>query len=98
MMSPEQRLEQYTLIRPQEVLIVAVETEGQPDQLIIFKGFSSSLINATAYDPDVPLLAPNAQILTIDRLLSPYQPNNPRYLQQGLSWAEMELLLQEVGL
>jgi hypothetical protein len=98
MMSPEKRLEQYTLIRPQEVLSVAIETEGQPDQLIIFKGFSSSLMNATAYDPDVPLLAPNAKILEIDRLLSPYQPNNPRYLQQGLSWVEMEALLQEVGL
>jgi hypothetical protein len=97
-MSPEKRLEQYTLIRPHEVLRVTVETGDEPDELIIFKGFSSSLLKPTAFDPDVPLLATNNQILAIDRLLSPYQPNNPNYLQQGLSWLEMDALLQELGL
>jgi hypothetical protein len=97
-MSPEKRLEHYTLIRPQEVLKVTVKTGDEPDELIIFKGFSSSLLKPTAFDPDVPLLTPNSQILAIDRLLSPYQPNNPTYLQKGLSWLEMEVLLQELGL
>jgi len=97
-MSAEKRLEQYTLLRPQEVLVASVETEGQTDEIMIFKGFSSSLMKATHADPDQPLMAENTQILAIDRLQSPYHPNNPRYLQQGLSWAEMEVLLQELGL
>lgn len=48
------RLEQYTLKRPNEVLLVEIETDGQPDEVAIFKGFSSSLMNPTAFDPDVP--------------------------------------------
>ena len=45
------RLEQYTVKRPQEVLIVKIETEGEFDEIAIFKGFSSSLVRSTAFDP-----------------------------------------------
>ena len=55
-------------------------------------------MKATNTDPDIPIFADNTQILTIDRLQSPYHPHNPHYLQQGLSWAEMEVLLQDLGL
>jgi hypothetical protein len=91
------RLEQYTLKRPQEVLLIAAEIEGEPDQIAIFKGFSSSLMRPTAFDPDVPMLPENAQIIEIDRLQAPYRPDSPRYIQQGLTAAEMEALLQQVG-
>jgi len=93
------RLEQYTLKKPQEVLIVDVEIGGMvSDRLIIFKGFSSSLMRPTAFDPDVPLLPKEAKIMRIDRLRSPYNDNAPHYLQQGLNWENMELLLQELGI
>lgn len=91
------RLEAYTLKKPQEVLIVDVEIAGQSDRLVIFKGFSSSLMRPTAFDPDVPILPPEAKIISIDRLRSPYNPTSPHYLQQGLSWESMELLLTQVG-
>jgi hypothetical protein len=91
------RLEQYTVRRPQEVLIVRVETEGEFDEIAIFKGFSSSLVRSTAFDPDVPVLPDGAKIISVDRLQSPYNPNNPRYLQQGLSWETMRSLLSEAG-
>ncbi|QYO63091.1 hypothetical protein [Leptolyngbya sp. 7M] len=91
------RLEQYTLKRPQEVLIVTAEIDGEPDQITIFKGFSSSLMRPTDFDPDVPMLPAGTQIIAIDRLQSPYNPLTPRYIQQGLSLSEMEVLLQEVG-
>ncbi|MBW4682394.1 MAG: hypothetical protein KME19_20215 [Microcoleus vaginatus WJT46-NPBG5] len=92
-----QRLEKYTAKRPQEVLIVTAEIEGEADQIAIFKGFSSSLMRATAFDPEVPVLPDQAILLTIDRLASPYNPNNPQYIQQGLSWETMQPLLSEAG-
>lgn len=95
--STGRRLEQYTLKRPQEVLIVTAEIAGEEDQIAIFKGFSSSLMHPTAFDPDVPVLPPEAKIITIDRVASPYNPAAPRYLQQGLTWESMQPLLAEAG-
>jgi hypothetical protein len=91
------RLEQYTIKRPQEVLIVTAEIAGEEDQIAIFKGFSSSLMRPTAFDPDVPVLPPEAKIITIDRVASPYNPDAPRYLQQGLTWETMRQLLSDAG-
>jgi hypothetical protein len=91
------RLEQYSLKRPQEVLIVAAESDGEASEVMIFKGFSSSLTHPTAFDPDVPILSEAARISSIDRLHAPYRPDAPRYIQQGLTLEEMERLLAEVG-
>jgi len=91
------RLEQYSLKRPQEVLIVAAEINGEPDQITIFKGFSSSLMRPTAFDPDVPMLPETAQIFSIDRLQAPYNPDQPNYIQQGLTLSEMQDLLRQTG-
>lgn len=90
--SPGQKLEQYTIKHPEEVLIVTIDVAGTMDQIIIFKGFSSSLMGQTAFDPDIPLIPPEAQIISINRLRSPYQPEDPQYLQQGITWEEMEKL------
>lgn len=97
-MTPIQRLEQYTLRYPQEVLLVSAAVEGETDEVAIFKGFSSSLCRPTAYDPDVPVLPPAAEITAIARLQSPYQPENPQYLEQNISWPHMEQRLQVLGL
>ncbi|MDF5708067.1 MAG: hypothetical protein PUP90_10405 [Nostoc sp. S4] len=91
------RLEQYTAKRPQEVLLVTVEIAGEQDSIAVFKGFSSSLMHPTAFDPDVPVLPDEAIILNIDRVASPYNPEAPRYIQQELSWEAMQALLSEVG-
>ncbi len=88
------RLEQYTLIHPKEVLLVKADIEGEPDEISIFKGFSSSLMRPTAFDPDVPVLPEGAVIHSIDRLLSPYNPAQPHFIQQNLSWADFLLLLE----
>ena len=91
------RLEQYTLKRPNEVLLVEIETDGQTDEVAIFKGFSSSLMNPTAFDPDVPVVDDQASVLSVDRLKSPYNPNDPHYIQTGISWGEFEALLSSMG-
>lgn len=95
--SVSKRLEQYTAKRLQEVLLVTVEIEGEQDQIAIFKGFSSSLMRPTAFDPDVPVLPDEAKIINIDRLASPYNPGAPQYIQQGLSWDDMQVLFSQVG-
>jgi len=97
-MTLAQRLEQYTLKNPQEVLIVQIALDDTEDQIMIFKGFSSSLMRPTAFDPDVPVLAQDAQILSIDRVVSPYLPDDPQYIAQGLTLTDMENLLQEAGI
>jgi len=91
------RLEQYTLKRPQEALLVTAEVEGEPDQVMIFKGVSSSLMRPTASDPDVPVLPAQARIVSIDRLRCPYNPTQPEYIDQGLTWETIQPLLAEVG-
>lgn len=91
------RLEQYTAKRSHECLLVTVEIAGEPDEIAIFKGFSSSLMRPTAFDPDVPVLPDTAKILTIDRVVSPYNPQSPRYIQQGLTWETIQPLLSEAG-
>ncbi len=96
--TPGARLEQYTLKHPQEVLLVTAEIAGEMDQVIIYKGYSSSLMRPTAADLEVPVLPATAQILSLDRLQGPYNPNQPRYLQQGLTWEDFQPLLAAAGL
>ena len=88
------RLEKYTEKHPTEVLILKVEIEGKSDEIAVFKGFSSSLMRPTANDPDVSILPEDAKIITIDRVESPYNPEQPRYLQQGLTWETIQASLR----
>lgn len=93
------RLEQYTLKRRQEVLIVNLQTaSGEPDSVMIFAGFSSSLMRATSFDPDVPVIADDSTIISIDRLVSPYDPSNPQYIESGLTMGEMESILEKLDI
>lgn len=92
------RLEQYTIKKPHEVLIVDIEIAQEQDRIAIFKGFSSSLMRPTAFDPEVPVIPDKAKILNIDRVASPYNPQSPRYIQQGLTWDNMQPILAQLGL
>jgi hypothetical protein len=92
-MTIAKRLEQYTLANPKEVLLVTALIDGEEDEIAIFKGFSSSLTRPTNPDPDIPVLPEGATILKIDRLLSPYNPATPYYIQRDLTLEEMEKLL-----
>lgn len=92
------RLEQYTVKRPQEVLLVTVEIADAQDKVAVFKGFSSSLMRPTAFDPDVQVIPDEAIIISIDRIASPYNPEDPRYIQKAISWQAMQDLLLEVGI
>ncbi len=95
--SQGQRLEKYTQKCPQEVLIVTAEIDQELDEITIFKGFSSSLTRPTAFDPDVPILPDSGKIIKIDRIKSPLNPENPDYIEQGLTWETIQPLLDSVG-
>jgi hypothetical protein len=92
------RLENYTIKHPQEVLIVHAQVAGEADEILIFRGFSSSLMRPTAFDLEVPVLPPNAEIQRIDRLQGPYQPQSPQYLERGLSLPDFIDRLNAAGL
>ncbi len=91
------QLEQYTLKHPQEVLLVDAVVEGELDQVMVYRGFSSSLMRSTQFDPDVPVLPDAAEILAIARLQGPYQPHNPQVLEEGLSWEGFSSRLNSQG-
>ncbi len=88
-----QQLENYTIARSTEVLLVRAEIEGELDEIMIFKGFSSSLSRSTAFDPDVPVIPDDAKIISIDRLIAPYNPKSPNYIAQNMSWESFQSLM-----
>jgi hypothetical protein len=85
-----QQIETYSIQHPNEVLIVKVKIDGELDEVMIFKGFSSSLMRSTSFNPDVPVISDRAEILTIDRLIAPYKPNQPEYIQQEITWSKFQ--------
>ncbi|BBC26165.1 hypothetical protein [Pseudanabaena sp. ABRG5-3] len=85
-----QQLEVYSSKHPQEVLLVKVKIGDELDEVMIFKGFSSSLMRSTAFDPDVPVIPDHAEIIAIDRLTAPYKPMEPKYIQQGITWEQFK--------
>ncbi len=93
-----ERLEEYTRLHPAEVLLVTAMVDNEPDQVMIYRGFSSSLMRPTAADPEIPVLPDTAEITSVDRLRGPYLPQNPAYIEQNLTLQEMEARLQQVGL
>lgn len=92
-----QLLERYTEMVPKEVLIVNAEVDGEEDQVLVYKGYSSSLVNPTAFDPSVPVLPPNARVRSIDRMRAPYSASSTA-IAEGLSWGQMRELLISTGL
>ncbi|MFN5855661.1 MAG: hypothetical protein ACK456_07140 [Pseudanabaenaceae cyanobacterium] len=88
MLSIAETLETYSRRHPQEVLLVSIKEDDRTDEIMIFKGFSSSLMHPTAYDPDVPVIPAHSEILHISLLKAPYQPNAPQFLREKISLAE----------
>ncbi len=97
MLTPLERLENYSRSHPREVLRLTVRDANGEGEILIYKGFSSSLTRATAFDPDVPVLTPDAEILWVDRIQAPYRPADIHYLEQHLSWSELAQRLDQLG-
>jgi hypothetical protein len=93
-----QRLEQYTLRHPQEVLLIEVSTAGEVDEVMVFKGFSSSLMRPTASDLEVPVIPVEAEIEVVHRYQAPYNRANPQLLEGAIAWETFAARLESLGL
>nr|WP_038026554.1 hypothetical protein [Synechococcus sp. PCC 7336] len=94
---PIARLELYSLAHPQEVLLVEATIEAERDEVLVYKGYSSSLMRPTAADLDIPVLPEGTTIEAISRLRAPYTPRSPQYLERSILWHQFEQRLAREG-
>jgi len=69
-----ERLELCSRSRPDRVLRLSGRLEGEPYELLIYRGFSSSTTHPTAFDPDHPVLLAGTQIEGAELLRGPLNP------------------------
>lgn len=78
-------LETISRGRPDRVLRLRGELPGaegpEPFELLIFRGFSSSVTHPTAFDPDQPALPEGAVVASAELVQGPFNPS----MQQVLS-------------
>jgi hypothetical protein len=72
------RLEELSRLRPDRVVRLSGELPAaagwEPFELLIFRGFSSSISHPTAFDPDQPALPPQARVAAAELLQGPLNP------------------------
>lgn len=67
--------------------------QAEPFELLIFRGFSSSVTHPTAFDPDSPVLPEGTQIAAAELLRAPLKPAGEEVLAgpaPAASWLEPE--------
>jgi hypothetical protein len=65
--------------------------QAEPFELLIFRGFSSSVTHPTAFDPDSPVLPEGTQIAAAELLRAPLKPGHEDVLAgpaPAASWLE----------
>lgn len=67
-------LELLSRSRPDRVLRLRGQLAGEPYELLIFRGFSSSTTHPTGFDPDQPLLPADVKIEAAELLAGPLNP------------------------
>ncbi len=91
-------LERYSHDHPQEVLRVQVEADGEVDLVLIYRGYSSSLMRATPSDPEEAVIPRQARFLQLERLSAPYHPDRSQVLAVYREWSELTAWLEQVGI
>mmetsp|Transcript_68480 Transcript_68480/g.216742 ORF Transcript_68480/g.216742 Transcript_68480/m.216742 type:complete len:98 (+) Transcript_68480:788-1081(+) len=97
-MSPPKLCTPNLRSKPGEVMYVYAEVDGEEDEILVFRGFSSSMMRPTASDLDVPVLPEEGVVAKVDLCVGPFNPANIEYIQQGMTWEEVEELLKGAGL
>ena len=70
-----QQLEERSRLEPRRVVRLKGTTEGEPFELLIFRGFSSSTTHPTAFDPDASVLPPKTRLEQAELLQGPLNPS-----------------------
>lgn len=91
-------LERYSQEHPQEVLRVQLEGEEGSDLVLIYRGFSSSLMRSTPHNPDEAVISPTARFVQLERLTAPYHPNQSKTLATYRQWSDLQAWLAEAGI
>ncbi|KAL9454151.1 hypothetical protein AB3S75_009701 [Citrus x aurantiifolia] len=79
-------LELYSLSARGEALLVRAVLDDRDFEVLVFKGFSSSLSHGTSPDPSKSVLPARAVIKSIDRIKGPFDPSNIEYIEKDLQW------------
>ncbi|MCS6942542.1 MAG: hypothetical protein NZ901_12930 [Geminocystis sp.] len=88
-----EQIEEYSRNHPEEVLLVKAKNGEEELQIMVYKGISSNLSGATSFDLDTPIIPTGAEIISVDRLKSPYNPHNPEYIGKDVDPAYLLKLL-----
>ncbi|MED6132766.1 hypothetical protein PIB30_021893 [Stylosanthes scabra] len=83
-------LEYYSQSARGEALLVHAIVDQEEVDVLIFKGFSSSLSYSTSPDLTRSILPERAVIKTIDRIKGPFDPDNIVYLQKDVTWEDFK--------
>ncbi|KAG9444503.1 hypothetical protein H6P81_015843 [Aristolochia fimbriata] len=86
-------LESYTQSAQDEVLLVRATVDDQQEEVLVFKGFSSSLSFETSPDPSKSVLPARAIIKSVDRIKGPFNPANVEYIEKDLTWDDFKARL-----
>ncbi|XP_019171261.1 PREDICTED: uncharacterized protein LOC109166840 [Ipomoea nil] len=86
-------LEVYSQSVKDEALLVKAVVDEEEVEVIIFKGFSSSLSYGTSPDPTKSVLPAKAKIKYIDRIKGPFNPSNIDYIERDIPWDAFKSLL-----
>ena len=70
-----QQLEERSRREPRRVIRRKGTTAGEPFELLIFRGFSSSTTHPTAFDPDASVLPPSTRLEQAELLQGPLNPS-----------------------
>ncbi|KAI3700081.1 hypothetical protein L2E82_44697 [Cichorium intybus] len=89
-------LEFYSQIAKDEALLVKAVVDDLEVEVLIFKGFSSSLSSGTSPDPTRSILPARAVIKCIDRVKGPFDPSNIDYIEKGLTIEAFETVVQKI--
>ncbi|GMH20344.1 hypothetical protein Nepgr_022185 [Nepenthes gracilis] len=87
-------LEAYSRSAREEALLVNAVLDDREEQVLIFKGFSSSLSYRTVADPSKSVVPSRAVIKSIDRVKGPFNPSNIQYIEEGLTMEAFRARLQ----
>ena len=80
-----QQLEERTRLLPDRVVRLQGTVQGEPFELLIFRGFSSSTTHPTAFDPDASVLPEGTALEQAELLQGPFNPAESTVLMGPLS-------------
>ena len=87
-----QQLEERSRLDSERVVRLTGNVDGEPFELLIFRGFSSSTTNPTAFDPDASVLPPKTRLEQAELLQGPLNPSDAVVLAGPM--APVDLLVQ----